>query len=964
MKRRSRLPILPLACLVILATTATASASGIGSRPPLAGFDPGIAVTEKDHPVRQRPGAPDGREGGETIDDPFFVEVLPFLDAGNTCDNLDDYDETCPYGDSISPDVVYVYIPPDDQLLTVDLCGSQYDTKVYVYEGVYTPGEPLACNDDYYTPGDPCGAWVSRLDAVPVTAGVPYFVVVDGWGGDCGDYQILIDEGLPPPQFDLSFAQLTYGFAGFPDVESSTMGRASVTFARPDETVFLNVAAFIPDVSVNAEWIVRNLLLPGAGFGPPVEQLAVRYRMDAMSVANGDVVPGLAYGYTLTPDPLNDAEVSAWYDNLALQGPDAVAQERIDVRGYLGPDESSVLDVGDAQWWLAYEGDDEVVINSAIGCDMPNVQLDSTRSPETDWNGCAPAACANSLTWLKDQHPEIDFPPDLRETFEQLSNLMNRLAREGASSLDIIKAKLDFIEAHDLPIHVKYQAKSLEGDIASTSGESEASDGDDAATDFPDRDWIESESAAGEDVELGVGFYYVYQDTLRRDGGHAVVVTGTETVNGVPKIKYKHDTAQEDSTGTVQETSDIDELGDTGVIHLPGLDGWIRPAPGADPVPTVAIVESAFSESYDPSVTGVPSTHTYDAYCGWFKRTIPPGKKLRITFPGGYARCENVAVYRLDRTVDPPQWIKVQVWNNNNDQIREWVNETDAPVTIAVHNDDKYEYQDKYVPYEVEVEIVDAEDGDENSPSNEEEYGGFSLGGTDGGNDEFGDPVAQSVAVDGSLGVVLADVPGRLADAGGATQTLTLTHPIPVWNPYWENLGVVIRPSALASPGQLTVDCPTTGDVFTLDVVDTELIELELTALAPVTGFEITLEASSGLDLSWDFVGFPSLTPFVTAAGEDDLPRAFALEAAQPNPFNPATRIRFAVPRAGEVRLDVFDVSGRLVTNLVHGDLPAGRHEVTWSGDDRTGRPVATGVYVYRLESGGQVLTRKMTLVK
>jgi hypothetical protein len=83
-----------------------------------------------------------------------------------------------------------------------------------------------------------------------------------------------------------------------------------------------------------------------------------------------------------------------------------------------------------------------------------------------------------------------------------------------------------------------------------------------------------------------------------------------------------------------------------------------------------------------------------------------------------------------------------------------------------------------------------------------------------------------------------------------------------------------------------------------------------------------------------------------------------------PNPFNPGTRIRFTLADAGASRLRVFDVSGRLVRTLVDGRIRAGRHEVYWNGLDSEARPVASGVYFFRLESQGIDETRRMILLK
>ncbi len=144
-----------------------------------------------DH-VGLNPGTPDGREGGETIAGAVAVPSIPYTDTGNTCDNVDDYDEVCDYPDSNSPDVVYAYVPTLDGVIDIDLCYSSYDTKLYVYEGSYTPGNPYACNDDYWDGNGDCLEYSSFLPSVPVAAGTTYFIVVDGYDGDCGDYQIDI----------------------------------------------------------------------------------------------------------------------------------------------------------------------------------------------------------------------------------------------------------------------------------------------------------------------------------------------------------------------------------------------------------------------------------------------------------------------------------------------------------------------------------------------------------------------------------------------------------------------------------------------------------------------------------------------------------------------------------------------------------------------------------------------------
>ena len=96
-------------------------------------------------------------------------------------------------------------------------------------------------------------------------------------------------------------------------------------------------------------------------------------------------------------------------------------------------------------------------------------------------------------------------------------------------------------------------------------------------------------------------------------------------------------------------------------------------------------------------------------------------------------------------------------------------------------------------------------------------------------------------------------------------------------------------------------------------------------------------------------------------AGETATPTAFALGANYPNPFNPATTIPLAVPAgARNVDLSIYNLLGQPIRQLWTGPLPAGEHELTWDGRDARDRPVAAGVYMYRLQVGEQTRARKM----
>ena len=96
-----------------------------------------------------------------------------------------------------------------------------------------------------------------------------------------------------------------------------------------------------------------------------------------------------------------------------------------------------------------------------------------------------------------------------------------------------------------------------------------------------------------------------------------------------------------------------------------------------------------------------------------------------------------------------------------------------------------------------------------------------------------------------------------------------------------------------------------------------------------------------------------------------DTPAAkLALEQNYPNPFNPQTTITFSLPHAQAVRLAIHDLQGRLVRTLVDERREAGAHSLLWDGTNADGQRVASGTYMYRLETADRLLTRTMVLVK
>ena len=148
-----------------------------------------------------------------------------------------------------------------------------------------------------------------------------------------------------------------------------------------------------------------------------------------------------------------------------------------------------------------------------------------------------------------------------------------------------------------------------------------------------------------------------------------------------------------------------------------------------------------------------------------------------------------------------------------------------------------------------------------------------------------------------------------------------------------------------------------------------------LTFHSPVTKniyLRVGLSLPPGIPVSPSMVemyyeGGGSSTPKSTPAPADRielLPLLFEMAQNYPNPFNPTTTISIALPTDSPVKLEIFDISGRKVRTLVSGNLPAGRHEIVWDGRNAAGTSVSSGVYLYRMNAGAFVQSRKMMLMR
>jgi hypothetical protein len=146
--------------------------------------------------------ADEERKLGDTCASAFVLDgVLPISASGTTAGFSNNYDEACPYGESTAPDVVYRYSPASNVTVDVLLCAglTDFDTKLYIYDSCPPAvGSPLACNDDACA-SDAGHGFVSALWNLPLQAGTTYYIVIDGYGNEAGNYTLTLRESSVPP---------------------------------------------------------------------------------------------------------------------------------------------------------------------------------------------------------------------------------------------------------------------------------------------------------------------------------------------------------------------------------------------------------------------------------------------------------------------------------------------------------------------------------------------------------------------------------------------------------------------------------------------------------------------------------------------------------------------------------------------------------------------------------------------
>ena len=155
------------------------------------------------------------------------------------------------------------------------------------------------------------------------------------------------------------------------------------------------------------------------------------------------------------------------------------------------------------------------------------------------------------------------------------------------------------------------------------------------------------------------------------------------------------------------------------------------------------------------------------------------------------------------------------------------------------------------------------------------------------------------------------------------------------------------------------------GDIEVLNASDNLTINYDIVievgenmnwVLTSESGKENTLEGTGEITV-------PTEETF-TLERKAIIPIAYILHQNYPNPFNPITSLRYDLPEQAQVTLMIYDLMGRVVRTLVNIEQTAGYKSIQWNATNDAGSPVSAGVYLYKIQAGEFVQTKKMVLLK
>jgi len=145
-------------------------------------------------------------------------------------------------------------------------------------------------------------------------------------------------------------------------------------------------------------------------------------------------------------------------------------------------------------------------------------------------------------------------------------------------------------------------------------------------------------------------------------------------------------------------------------------------------------------------------------------------------------------------------------------------------------------------------------------------------------------------------------------------------------------------------------------------------IEWNIEDLPQVSGLinisDLEVSGYFGSELSFEIGPSRIVEENLALSDIKNIPEYYVLHNAYPNPFNPLTTINYDLPKNSFVRIDIYDLMGRKIKTLVNENMKAGYRSIHWNATDDLSKPVSAGLYIYTIQAGEFMKTKKMVLIK
>ena len=942
------------------------------------------------------------RQGGDTMEDATVIEELPYSNTGTTVGATDDYDEDCPEDPnsqpSAAPDVVYSLTPAENVIVDVDLCGSTYDTKVFVYDAnglmpQTTDGES-ACDDDHYgsTGCDEINAWTSFIGNVMLNGGQTYYIIVDGWSdADAGDYELTVTPYNP-----------LQGYA----VRKN--GQLVANVSGPGNTSWTGIQYVVGSQDITYD-VKAEYSLPG--IPEPV-----------MSQPSNEVV--LTVGPTEAPVNLT---ATGYGDDVHLEWEPPISVDNVEGRYDDG------IEFSASYYFAGWEDGEGVGFGTRFGVDG-EYEINSVSSKI--WDAGWPDYTHGPIRIIvfdndneSEQGMQLGGVPG-----EIIANGLSTMSQDGWAYLDMpepITMTGDFyvILTHD-------ENWETEGDPEGYSF--------DAAVDYPAHQyftsggqWSRGPTFSGDlmiramlNLTTGDGAsmsrYYGYFDPVQVDHSddyerlhpkedlmyHIVGAPTEETNPTYPNLNLQtrdlmhYNVYRGVSPDFTMEmvgnsgTSDVHEYWDTGMdwttYHYyvtamfddhesgmsnmaavtlsngpPGAFSLVAPANNftvnVNPDNMMDDVAIIWTPSVDPDNN--PLHYTIDLWNDDMMMHLPPQMQHNPGFEFGVAGSMETEFGWIVYPTTLTNWVV--------DTAGAGIYNSPTGAVLEPHSGGQAlkiwgQYSEPY-PNETPIYQTHTLADMGLTPGNEVMLDGWLMSHADdwvGNGANSGYLFISFWDADwGSLGSVLSDA----IDAGDEAS---------MWHHYdvmgvvpdgavYMNAGVAYWQVSGDDHGSVYFDdvelhTPITGTLFSVPYghLAQPLIDGEISSVT----LDWNVHAHDGYETTAASGGPRAITVDVSAVlssiKEASLPKEFALHNNYPNPFNPVTNIAFDLPEASEVILEIYNISGQRVRTLVNKQYQAGRHMVQWSATNDFGQSVASGMYLYRIQAGSFVSHKKLVLMK